>query len=108
MGSIEADGLLRLMTANQAQNRVDIDALKKGQDTIKDDMATLTGEISGGVKVLKFIGWVIVVAMTGLGVWFASLEARGKVSDNKPPAALSSTHPQPTDATLPPTYQSQR
>lgn len=101
MGSIEAEGLLRLMGSQHLQNRGDIDDLKKGQAELREDMTTLTGEINGIGKTLKFIGWLLLAFMSGMGIWFASLEARGKISDNKPPAVVSSTHNPPQDAEIP-------
>lgn len=91
MGSVEADGLRRLMDQQHQQNRGDIDELKRGQADLTKEVTTLAGEVSGGVKTLKFLGWLIGVVIAGLGLWFASLESRGKISDNKPPAAISSS-----------------
>jgi hypothetical protein len=99
MSSIEADGLLRLMNQQHLQNRGDIEELKKGQGALRDDLTSLTSEIAGGVKVLKFIGWMILASIAGIGLWFASLEARGKVAETHP-SAVSSTQkaPQVTDS----------
>lgn len=101
MGSVEADGLLRLMNSQHSQNRGDIEGLKSGQERLGREMTSLTSEISGGVKVLKFIGWMILAMFAGLTVWFASLEVRGKLSDNRPPSTVSSSHKQPQDAGIP-------
>jgi hypothetical protein len=101
MSSIEADGLLRLMNQQHQQNRGDIDTLKVGQERLGKEMTSLTSEISGGVKVLKFIGWTILAMFAGLTVWFASLEVRGKLSDNKPLPGVSSSQKPPADAGLP-------
>jgi hypothetical protein len=89
MSSVEADGILRLMEAEHLQNRGDIKALQEGQALLTKTMTSLVGEISGAARVLKFLGWLAVAVIMGLGVWFASLEARGKVSDNRPPSAVS-------------------
>lgn len=98
MGSIEADGLLRLMNQQHQQNRGDIDDLKAGQITLTHSLTTLTGEISGATRVMKFIGWVLLALIAALGVWFTSLEVRGKMSEAKPPSVVSSQQPSPEDA----------
>jgi hypothetical protein len=105
MSSIEADGIYRLMNQQHAQNRNDIDALKSGQITLTSSMDKLVGEIGGATRVLKFIAWVIMAFIAALGVWFASLEARGKVAIEKPNAGVS--YSQPQDSSLPPAYVKQ-
>ena len=98
MGSTEADGLLRLMNAHHAQNRDDIEALKQGQAHLATEMSNLGGQISGATVVLKVLGWIIGLGMTGLAIWFGTLEARGKMSKIDP-SVVSSTQNPPQDAT---------
>jgi hypothetical protein len=91
MGSIEADGIYRLMDQQHQQNRGDIEKLQKGQAKLTEEVTSLAGAINGGVNVLKVIGWLFLAVVAALGVWFASLEYRGKVSDNSSHSAVSST-----------------
>jgi hypothetical protein len=108
MGSVEAEGVYKLMAQHHDQNQGDIRTLKDGQTkltetvtTLSGEMTTLVGEISGGLKVLKFFAWVIGTVLVGLGVWFASLEVRGKVA-LAAPLGVSSVQPMPQTAHLPP------
>lgn len=94
MSSAEAAGLKALMDANHAQNRGDIAALQLGQIEMTKTITLLIGAISGATKAAKFIGWVIIAAIGALGLWFTSLEVRGKIADNKPPWAVSSMQPE--------------
>lgn len=105
MSSIEADGLRALMATQHSQNRGDISELKAGQEKLetgqkelRNDLTELTSEITGGVRVLKALGWIIGVAITVMGIWFASLEARGKIADNRPAGVSSLQAPQVSGA----------
>lgn len=105
MGSVEADGLKALMDANHQQNRGDIEALKNGQLTLAvqvsslaTQMASLAGSIDGAVKVMKLLGWIVLAVIAALGLWFTSLEVRGKIAQIKP-AVYSQQVPQ--DAQIP-------
>lgn len=104
MGSIEADGLKALMDQQHRQNRDDIESLKEGQKELTQGqqelnhaLTNLSGEISGATRVLKFLAWLIMAVFAALGLWFTSLEVRGKVADNRPGIGVSSSH-QPQDA----------
>lgn len=99
MGSTEADGLRQLMDAHHAQNRGDIESLKQGQAHLGTEMSNLAGQISGATLVLKVVAWVISISIVALGVWFGSLEARGKVS-RLDPSVVSSTQFPPQTSTV--------
>ena len=105
MGSTEADGLLRLMNAHHAQNRDDIEALKQGQShlgtelsNMASQMSNFAGQMSGATRVLRVLAWTIGTAILALGIWFGTLEARGKMSKIDP-SVVSSTQNPPQDAT---------
>lgn len=101
MGSVEAEGLKALMATQHKQNRDDIEKLQSGQEELTKSLTTLTGEISGATRVLRFFAWLVMAMLAALGIWLTSLEARGKVSDNKPPAAVSSYQSPQQDAARP-------
>lgn len=96
--SAEAAGLANVMSANHAQNRTDIEDLKDGQSLVKNEvagvklqLASLVGAFNGVKGTLRVLAWIFGIFLTCLGLWFASLEFRGKVSDNKPPTGISSS-----------------
>jgi len=96
--SAEAAGLANVMSANHAQNRTDIEDLKNGQSSVKNEvagvkleLASLVGAFNGVKATLRVLAWIFGIFLTGLGVLFASLALRGKIADNHPPSAVSSS-----------------